>query len=541
MIKLIKNGILLSLESGGSKMTKRPVVLVVMDGVGLSDKEFGNAVKNAYTPHLDKLMSTCPNTAIRAHGLLVGLPSDGDMGNSEVGHNALGCGQIYSQGAKLVNESIESGDIFETDTWKALVNKCANGKMHFIGLLSDGNVHSHINHLFALIKRAKADGVKEVRVHALLDGRDVPETSALIYVNQLEEFLASVNDENFHACVASGGGRMKITMDRYQANWPMVEAGWKTHVLGEGRQFASAKEAIETYRAELGVIDQDLPAFVIAKDGQPVGTIEDGDSVILYNFRGDRAQEISLAFDEENFDKFDRVRKPDVMYAGMLQYDGDLQIPKNFLVYPPRIKYTLSEFLVNKGVKSYAISETQKYGHVTYFWNGNNSQKFSEELEDWVEVKSDVVPFEERPWMKSAEITDLLVEAIESNKYDFYRTNYPNGDMVGHTGNYEATLIGVEAVDLNLGRVMKAVDKVNGILIVTADHGNADEMYEKPKKEGDAPKAKTAHTLNKVPFIIYGADVEIAEGEFGLANVAATVAKLLGFEPDEHWLPAIIK
>lgn len=522
-------------------MTKRPVVLVVMDGVGLTDKTLGNAVMNAYTPHLDKLMETCPNTAIAAHGLAVGLPSNGDMGNSEVGHNALGCGQIYSQGAKLVNESIESKDIFETDTWKALVEKCKNGKMHFIGLLSDGNVHSHINHLKALIERCKEEGIKEVRVHALIDGRDVPETSGLQYIDEIETFMGNLNDDNFHACIASGGGRMKITMDRYEANWAMVEAGWKTHVLGEGRQFASATEAIETYRNELGVIDQDLPAFVIAKDGTPVGTIEDGDSVVLYNFRGDRAQEISLAFDNADFDKFDRVRVPDVMYAGMLQYDGDLKIPTNFLVYPPKIKHTMSEFMVKHNIRSYAISETQKYGHVTYFWNGNNSAKFSEELEDWVEVKSDVVPFEQRPWMKSAEITDQLVEAIESGKYDFLRTNYPNGDMVGHTGNYEATVIGVESVDLNLGRIIKAVDKVNGILLVTADHGNADEMYEKPKKEGAPLKSKTSHTLNKVPFIVYGADVEIAEGEFGLANVASTVAKLLELEPDENWLPAIIK
>ena len=423
-----------------------------------------------------------------------------------------------------------------------MVDKCKDhGKMHFIGLLSDGNVHSHINHLMALIEQAKADGIKEVRVHALLDGRDVPETSALIYLDQIEAFFNTVNDDHFHACIASGGGRMKITMDRYQANWPMVEAGWHTHVLGEGRQFASAKEAVETYRSETGVIDQDLPAFVIAKDGKPVGTIEDGDSVVLFNFRGDRAQEISLAFDSEVFTEFDRVRKPDVMYAGMLQYDGDLKIPNNFLVYPPKIKHTLSEYLVKNNIRSYAISETQKYGHVTYFWNGNNSQKFSEELEDWVEIKSDVVPFEQRPWMKSAEITDTLVEAIESGKYDFLRTNFPNGDMVGHTGNYEATIIGVEAVDLCLERIMKAVKKVNGILIVTADHGNADEMYEKPKKEGDKPKAKTSHTLNKVPFIIYNKDVEIAEGDFGLANVASTVAKLLELEPDSHWLPAIIK
>ena len=523
-------------------MSKRPVVLVVMDGVGVRASDFGNAVNNAYKPTLDNLWENCPHTEIKAHGVAVGLPSDSDMGNSEVGHNALGCGQIYSQGAKLVNESIESGDMFTTETWKALVDKCKdNGKMHFLGLLSDGNVHSHINHLKALINRAKEDGVKEVRLHVLLDGRDVPETSALIYVDEIENYMAGLNDDSFHACIASGGGRMKITMDRYEANWAMVEEGWHTHVLGEGRQFASAKEAIETYRAETGVVDQDLPAFVIAKDGKPLGTIEDGDSVILFNFRGDRAQEISLAFDgDESFDKFDRVRVPDVMYAGMLQYDADLNIPHHFLTYPPKIKYTLSEHLVKHGIRMYAISETQKYGHVTYFWNGNRSEKFDEDLETYEEVKSDVVPFEQRPWMKSAEITDKLVEAIKSGKYDFLRTNYPNGDMVGHTGNYEATVIGVESVDLQLARVKEAVDAVNGIMIVTADHGNADEMYEKPKKEGAPIKAKTSHTLSKVPFIVYGADVTMKEGDFGLSNVAAVVTDLLDLPADEHWNESII-
>ena len=525
-------------------MSKRPVVLVVMDGVGINESEFGNAVKQAYKPTLDHLWENCPHTEIKPHGLSVGLPSDGDMGNSEVGHNALGCGQIYSQGAKLVNESIESGDIFTSSTWKALVANCKDkGVMHFLGLLSDGNVHSHIKHLKALIAEAKKEGVKEVRIHALLDGRDVPETSALTYVEDIEAFIADLNDDSFHACIASVGGRMCVKMDRYEANWAMVEKGWKTHVLGEGRTFASAKEAIETYRNELQAVDQDLPPFVIAENNQPVGAIHDGDSVILFNFRGDRAQEISLAFDgDESFDKFDRVRKPDVMYAGMLQYDADLNIPHNFLAFPPKIKYTLSEELVKHNIRQYAISETQKYGHVTYFWNGNRSEKFSEALEDFVEIKSDVVPFEQRPWMKAAEITDVLCAAITSGNYDFLRTNYPNGDMVGHTGNFEATVIGVESVDLQLARVIKAVDEVNGILLVTADHGNADEMYEKAKK-ADAPvKAKTSHTLNKVPFIVYGADVELKQDEnLGLSNVAATVCDLLEIAPNENWNESIIK
>ncbi|MEG2543201.1 MAG: 2,3-bisphosphoglycerate-independent phosphoglycerate mutase [Longicatena sp.] len=524
-------------------MSKRPVVLVVMDGVGISCSEFGNAVKAAYKPTLDNLWDTCPHTEIKAHGLSVGLPSDEDMGNSEVGHNALGCGQIYSQGAKLVNENIQTGDIFETETWTDLIKNCANGKLHLLGLLSDGNVHSHINHLKALIKQAKECGVKDVRIHALLDGRDVPETSALLYVEDIEKYMAELNDDNFYACIASGGGRMSITMDRYGSNWSMVETGWHVHVLGEGREFASTTEAIETYRKETGVVDQDLPGFVIAKDGTPVGTIEDGDSVILFNFRGDRAQEISLAFDTDaSFDKFDRVRMPKVMYAGMLQYDADLNIPHNFLTYPPKIKYTLTEELCKSNIREYAISETQKFGHVTYFWNGNRSEKTNEKLEDYAEITSDVIPFEQRPWMQSAQITDELIKAITSGNYDFLRTNYPNGDMVGHTGNYEATIIGVESVDLQLARVKKAVDSVNGIMIVTADHGNADEMYEKRKKE-DAPiRAKTSHTLNKVPFIVYGADVELKQDDhLGLSNVAATVADLLEVSPNEHWNESIIK
>lgn len=522
-------------------MSKRPVVMVIMDGVGLSKSEFGNAVNSAYKPTLDNLWANCPHTEIKAHGFAVGLPSDDDMGNSEVGHNALGCGQIYSQGAKLVNENISTGEIFKTKTWKDLVKQSMHGKMHFLGLLSDGNVHSHMNHVKALIKQAKEDGVKEVRLHALLDGRDVPETSALLYVEDIERYMAQLNDENFHACIASGGGRMAITMDRYQANWAMVEKGWHIHVLGDGRTFTSASEAIETYRKETGVVDQDLPGFVVAKDGSPVGLIEDGDAVILFNFRGDRAQEISLAFDNEHFDIFDRVRVPKVMYAGMLQYDADLNIPHNFLTYPPNINYTLTEELCKHGIREYAISETQKYGHVTYFWNGNRSEKVNADLEDYVEIKSDVVPFEQRPWMKAAEITDVLVAAIESGNYDFLRTNYPNGDMVGHTGNFEATVIGVESVDLQLARVLKAVDAVNGILIVTADHGNADEMYEKRKSE-DAPiKAKTSHTLNKVPFIVYGADITLSQEEnVGLSNVAATISDLLGVEANAHWNPSLI-
>lgn len=523
----------------------KKVVLIVMDGIGQNLSEYGNAVKAAKTPALDFLTKTYPYTFIKAHGTAVGLPSDDDMGNSEVGHNALGCGQIYSQGAKLVNESIESGKMFQNETWQELVSNCKqnNGTLHFLGLLSDGNVHSNIKHLFAMMEAAKKDGVKKCRIHILLDGRDVPATSALKYVDELENEIANLSATDFDVRIASGGGRMQITMDRYEANWAMVELGWKTHVLGEGRLFSSAKEAIETLRKETGAIDQDLPPFVIGENGTPCGTTEDGDSFVLFNFRGDRALEISRAFDDEDFTAFDRKRHPNVVYAGMLQYDGDLKIPKNYLVAPPHIENTLSEVLVKAGIRQYAVSETQKYGHVTYFWNGNRSEKFSEELEIFEEIPSDIVPFEQRPWMKAAEITDKVIEAVESGKYGFIRANFPNGDMVGHTGNFQAAVIAVEAVDLCLARILNALEgKDEYVLLVTADHGNADEMLEKAK-EGSDPKPKTAHTLNPVPFIIADKTEkrEIGEGPFGLANVAATVTKIMNVDTPKMWEASIIK
>ncbi len=525
---------------------KKPVVLVVMDGVGESNEELGNMVMKATTPTLDKLKANDPFRIIKAHGTAVGLPSDDDMGNSEVGHNALGCGQVYSQGAKLVNESIESGSIYASETWQKLVAgvKASGGALHFIGLLSDGNVHSNIGHLLAMLKEAKAEGVGKARVHILLDGRDVPATSALEYVDQLEKTIAELKDASYDVRIASGGGRMQITMDRYQANWGMVEKGWNIHVHGEGRQFASAKEAIETYRSEQpGVIDQDLPGFVIAENGVPVGPMKDGDSVILFNFRGDRALELSMAFDgDASFDKFNRGAVPNVLYAGMLEYDGDLHIPHKYLVNPPQIRHTLTELLVENGINEYACSETQKYGHVTYFWNGNRSEKFSEELETWEEVPSDVRSFDECPWMKGTEITDLVIAAIESGKYGFIRCNFPNGDMVGHTGNLEATEIAVETVDLCLTRILKACDEHGCILVVTADHGNSDQMLEKNKK--GAVSVRTAHSLRPVPFIIHDPDERHemdTESPFGLANVAPTVVELLGLKPYDCWEKSMLK
>jgi len=529
-----------------------PVVLCIMDGVAYSKYDDGDAVKNAYTPTLKWLHEHCPGTRLKAHGKAVGMPSEDDMGNSEVGHNAIGCGRVYAQGARLVNEAIASGSIWE-GAWKEVLAQVrqTGGTLHFIGLFSDGNVHAHINHLRAMLERARAEGQRRVRLHLLLDGRDVGETSALDYVDPFEAWLGEFRAAGWDYRVASGGGRMNITMDRYGADWDMVRRGWETHVLGQGRQFASAREAIVTLRAETKAIDQDLPAFVIAEQGLPLGPIVDGDSVVMTNFRGDRALELTAAFEQETFSKFDRQRWPRVCYAGMMQYDGDTLAPKRFLVQPPSISRTMGEYLARAGVRQLAVSETQKFGHVTYFFNGNRSGKFSEALEDYVEVPSDRLPFEQRPWMKAAEITDVVLKALAEGRHRFIRVNFPNGDMVGHTGDFLAATISVSVVDLCLARLLPAVAKANGILIVTADHGNADEMVERDKKTGGLayengrPKSKTCHTLNPVPCLIYDPGFK---GEYrlhgqaglGISSLAATSLNLLGFQTPEGYDSSLI-
>jgi 2,3-bisphosphoglycerate-independent phosphoglycerate mutase len=533
-----------------------PVLVVVMDGVGYGARNESDAVFLARTPVLDFLHDNCPRAKLKAHGTAVGMPSDADMGNSEVGHNALGAGRVFDQGAKLVQQAIDTGAIYQRETWQELTSRVrATGKaMHFIGLLSDGNVHSHIEHLSAMLKRCDFEGLKKVRVHVLLDGRDVPETSALIYVDALEELLAGINrnpERDYR--IASGGGRMVITMDRYEAEWAMVERGYHTHVHGTGRGFRSTREAVLTYRDEMPALsDQNLPPFVIVDAlGQPVGPIEDGSSVVLFNFRGDRAIEISLALESATFTKFERGRHPDILYAGMMQYDGDLQLPRRFLVPPPAIERTLGEYLARNRVTQYAISETQKFGHVTYFWNGNRSGKFDIETETYQEIPSDTLPFQERPWMKAAEITDALIDALQSGKYRHLRVNYANGDMVGHTGFRDAAVQAVEAVDLQIGRLMPVISRLNGAMIITADHGNADQMYEVDKKgnvkldEAGKPQVKTAHTLNPVPFLLYAPAAKVAIDESvrepGLANVAASVLHLLGLKAPDDYGPSLIK
>ncbi|MCK4413251.1 MAG: 2,3-bisphosphoglycerate-independent phosphoglycerate mutase [Candidatus Eisenbacteria sp.] len=584
-----------------------PLLIVVMDGIGLGPGDEGDAVALARTPVLDWLRANCPWIRLKAHGTAVGLPSDKDMGNSEVGHNALGAGRVFDQGAKLVNAAIESGSLFEGETWKNLIARCRDGQsaLHLIGLLSDGNVHSHQDHLHALITRAAEERIEKLFVHILLDGRDVPATSALTYVDRLEEHLAQYDGQDGRTYrIASGGGRMVTTMDRYEADWSIVERGWRAHVQGKGRPFASAREAIETFRREERDIgDQFLPDFTIVENDTPVGPIQDGDSVISFNFRGDRAIEFSKAMEQEEFTHFDRGQRPDVAYAGMMLYDGDQGIPKAFLVSPPKLDRTLGEYLARNRIPQFACSETQKFGHVTYFWNGNRTGAFDPDLETYVEIPSDRVLFEQRPWMKAAEITDATSERLLAGDFRCGRINYANGDMVGHTGDRQAAILAVETVDGSLGRLLQVVREVGGIALVTADHGNSDEMYLREKsgaiaidKATGRPKARTSHSLNAVPLILYDPqDLEARAAQItptpdgigrylapevaggaggsgtapatggkpaespagadsppsltlalppeggGLANVAATCLELLGYEPPSDYAPSLLR
>ncbi len=525
-----------------------PVVLCILDGVGLGRGDAGDAVALAHTPHLAQLRAQHPWRALQAHGTAVGLPSDGDMGNSEVGHNALGAGRVFDQGALLVNQGLASGSVWRTPTWERLR---AGRTLHLLGLVSDGNVHSHVAHLHALIERALRDGVQRLRVHVLTDGRDVAPRSALTWVEPLEALLARHREAGRDAAIASGGGRMRITMDRYEADWAMVERGWNTHVHGQGRPFASASEAIRTlYDEDPGTDDQWLEPFVVVDGaGEPVGRIASGDSVLCINFRGDRAIEISRAFEEPELDTFDRGARPEVFYAGMMQYDGDLLVPKHFLVEPPAIDRTVGELLVQRGLRTFACSETQKFGHVTYFFNGNRSGQLSDTLERYVEIPSDTDPFDERPWMKAAEITDACVAAIGSGQYDHVRLNLANGDMVGHTGHLQATRIALEAVDLQVGRLWQATRSAGGVLIVTADHGNADEMFMLDKKgevmrdTSGAPLPRTSHSLAPVPFVLCdprGAHPLTSDDAVSIAAVGTTVLELLEVDAPSDYLPSVL-
>lgn len=530
------------------------MLVVVADGVGVAAPAASNAVTEAVTPTLDTICATELYTELAAHGPAVGLPTDDDMGNSEVGHNALGAGRIFAQGSKLVNKAIETGLIFESDVWAAAIEHGRAGTLHLLGLHSDGGVHSSLEHLYALLRRAADEGVTSCAVHILHDGRDVDARSALRYIERTEAVLAEINDagEGRDFRIASGGGRMTITMDRYEADWKMVENGYMCHAHGEGPAFGSATEAVEIMYAESDAGDQYLGRFVVDRGNGPIGTIVDGDAVVLFNFRGDRAIEISRAFEEADFDVFDRTSAsghlaPDVFYAGMLQYDGDALIPKQYLVAPPEIDRTMGQYLCAEGVKSFAISETQKFGHVTYFWNGNKSGYIDESLEHYVEIPSDNVEFDTTPAMKVREITDETIDLLRSGEYRFGRLNFPSGDMVGHTGHLHATVEAMEIIDECMARLVKVIDELDGVIVYTADHGNADVMFTVDASGDRLPK--TSHTLSPVPFAIHDPNhdgeyhmIDAGPGsDHGLANVASTVFNLLGFEAPDDYLPALIQ
>ena len=526
---------------------KGPLLLIIMDGIGIGRDDETNAVYMARTPTLDRLFGSKLYAQLKAHGTAVGLPSDMDMGNSEVGHNALGAGRVFEQGASLVNKALETGQVFQSGTWQEMVQRAKKGgTVHFIGLLSDGNVHSHINQLYVFLDKCAEIGIKKVRIHPLLDGRDVGERTALDYLIPTQDKLRKISDgKGLDYRIASGGGRMKVTMDRYNADWNIVKRGWDAHVLGKGRHFKSAIEAVKTfYDEDPKITDQYLDSFVIVDDlGTPLGPILDGDSVIFFNFRGDRAIEISRAFTEKDFSEFERSPLPDILYAGMMEYDGDTHMPPNFLVQPPAIERTISEYLCAERIKMFAVSETQKYGHVTYFWNGNRSGYIDESVETYIEITSDRIQFDKAPKMKAMEIKDCVIDLLRNNMYRFGRLNFANGDMVGHTGVMEAAIVAVETVDRCVGELLEVIKDLEGIAVVTADHGNADEMFTKDK--AGAKIIKTAHTLNPVPFVIYD---PAYKGEYkmahiqkkGVSNVASTLLNLLGYEKVEDYDPSLI-
>ncbi|KQK21855.1 hypothetical protein BRADI_1g63510v3 [Brachypodium distachyon] len=446
-------------EEAGWKLADHPrlgkgkvVGVVVLDGWGEAPPDPFNCIHVADTPTLDALKKGSPERwrLIKAHGTAVGLPTDDDMGNSEVGHNALGAGQIYAQGAKLVDMALASGKIYEGEGFKYIQKSFETGTLHLIGLLSDGGVHSRIDQLQLLLKGASEHGAKRIRVHILTDGRDVLDGSSVTFLETLENDLAKLQEMGVDARIASGGGRMYVTMDRYENDWQVVKRGWDAQVLGEApHKFQNALEAVKKLREGPKANDQYLPPFVIVDEsGKPVGPILDGDAVVTFNFRADRMVMLAKALECENFDKFDRVRFPKIRYAGMLQYDGELKLPSHYLVAPPEIERTSGEYLANNGIHTYACSETVKFGHVTFFWNGNRSGYFNPNLEKYEEIPSDTgIPFNIQPKMKAREVAEKARDAILSNKFDQVRVNIANGDMVGHTGDLEATIIGCKAAD----------------------------------------------------------------------------------------------
>ncbi|KDD76196.1 metalloenzyme superfamily protein [Helicosporidium sp. ATCC 50920] len=533
----------------------------VIDGWGESPHpDAYDAISRADTPCMDALRQgsrTGRWRLVKAHGLAVGLPSDKDMGNSEVGHNALGAGQVVDQGATCVDNSLRTGELFDLDGWKYVQDAARKHTLHLIGLLSDGGVHSRYDQLCLLIEGALERGVRRVRVHALSDGRDVKDRTARLWVERLQADCAEWSRSGkADVRIASGGGRMCVSMDRYESDWDIVKRGYDAHVLGRApNRGPSAPEMVGKLQ-EGDVSDQWIQPWVVVDPDtdQAVGTIQDGDAVVTFNFRADRMVELAMALEYEEFEGFERERWPKIKYAGMMQYDGELKLPLHFLVPPPLIERASEQYLLSSDVSIFACSESQKIGHVTFFWNGNRSGYLDKELETFLEIPSDRgISFDKRPEMKAEEIADAVVKAIRCGKYDLVRCNFPNPDMVGHTGNLEATIEACTAVDKCIKKLLDAIDEVKGTYLITADHGNAEDMVQRKKdgtpvmdKEGK-PVPLTSHTLNPVPVIIGGPQLpdnvrfrtDLADA--GLSNVTATYINLMGLEAPDFYSPSLLK
>ena len=529
-----------------------PLVHVVLDGWGVAPEGPGNAIAQANLPVFHKLRGHSPYTQLWTHGLHVGLPGKKDLGGSEVGHMTMGAGVVMEQGPTLINHLIDSGALFETEAMQMVIGNSIREQvpLHLMGLLSDGNIHSHISHFEAVIRHAFRTGVKQCYVHALLDGRDVPVQSAHEYTERLEVLFRELKqqDPECDYAFASGGGRETVTMDR-DHNWSKIELGWKIHVEGNHENsFPSMADAIEHFRnLDPQVIDQDLPAFVITQNGKPVGPIEDRHSVIFMNFRADRAIEFSEAMVREDFSHFPRDPFPRVCFASMMQYDLDNGFPEHFLAGTPRVDNPFGKRLVEQGIKQFRLTETQKFPHVTFFYNGGYREPLDPKIEDYHLIPSDKVPtFADAPMMKASEIGKRALEFIHSGAYGYGLINFANADMVGHTGNLEAAVQAVESVDQALGPMVEAVKAVNGFMVITADHGNADEMLTKNRVSGET-EASTKHSLNPVPFLVYdplydgsyGLKDFAANQDLNLSHVAATNFILMGLEVPDDLAPPL--
>ena len=500
-------------------MSKKPVVLMVLDGYGLNDRTEGNAIAMANTPVMDKLMKECPFQKGYASGLAVGLP-DGQMGNSEVGHMNIGAGRIIYQDLTRITKDIEDGTFFKNEELLEAMENCKknDSDLHLFGLLSDGGVHSHLSHVYGLLEMAKQQGVSKVYVHAFLDGRDTPPASAKGFVETLENKMAEIGVGK----VASLSGRY-YAMDR-DNNWDRVEKAYDSLVTGDGIKAESATQALqESY--DNGKTDEFVEPTVICKDGQPLSLVKANDSVIFFNFRPDRAREMTHVFCDNEFTGFNRGdARPDVTYVCFTDYDTT--IPNKLVAFnKEEITHTFGEFLAENGLKQARIAETEKYAHVTFFFNGGVEQP--NEGEDRILVKSPkVATYDLQPEMSAPEVCDKLCAAIRSEKYDVIVINFANPDMVGHTGILEAAIKAVETVDTCVGKAVDAIKEVNGQLFICADHGNAEQLVD---YETGAPF--TAHTTNPVPFILVNADPSYKLRENGcLADIIPTLIELMGME-----------